>query len=64
MFTIRFKTANYSPDWLITLRNNVDGWEKDIPGEYQNDEWRFELPEANYQQGLLLKFVLEESYWM
>lgn len=64
MFTIRFKTANYTPDWLITLRNNVDGWEKDIPGEYQNDEWRFELSEANYQQGLFFKFVLEETYWM
>lgn len=64
MFTIHFKSVNYRPDLEVTLRNNVDGWELDIPGIYDNDEWRFELPEVKYQQGFNFKFVLERTYWM
>lgn len=64
MFTIRFQTIQYRPDLLITLRSNVDGWEKDISGIYENDEWRFELPETRYAQGMQFKFVLETNYWM
>ena len=64
MFTIRFKTVLYRPDLQITLRTNVDGWGHDLPGLYQADEWRFELPEANYPNGVEFKFVLERTYWM
>ncbi|MDX2230765.1 MAG: GMC family oxidoreductase [Leptolyngbyaceae cyanobacterium bins.349] len=64
MFTIRFQTIQYRPDLLITLRNNVDGWDKDITGIYENDEWRFDLSETRYGQGMQLKFVLESNYWM
>lgn len=64
MFTIHFKSLNYRPDLQITLRNNIDGWDLDIPGIYDNDEWRFELPEVKYQQGFNFKFVLERTYWM
>jgi len=64
MFTIRFQTTEYRPDLMVTLRNNIDGWDKDIIGIYENDEWRFELDEAQYTQGMLFKFVLETSYWM
>jgi hypothetical protein len=64
MFTIRFKSLNYRPDLQVTLRNNVDGWNLDIPGIYDSDEWRFELPEVKYQQGFNFKFVLERTYWM
>jgi len=64
MFTIRLQTTNYRPDYLITIRNSVDGWNEDIPGIYENDEWRFELPEASYPQGMDFKFVLEQTYWM
>lgn len=64
MFTIRFRTVNYRPDRLITLRNNIDGWDKDLPGIYDSGEWRFELPEARYPNGLTFKFVLERTYWM
>ena len=45
MFTIRFATVDYRPDLGITVRNDVDGWGEDLPGVYENDEWRFELPE-------------------
>ena len=64
MFQIRFQTINYRPDLQITLRNNVDGWDQDISGIYENDEWRFTLPEANYAGGITFKFVLEQTYWM
>lgn len=64
MFTIRLQTTEYRPDLLVTLRNNVDGWDKDITGIYENDEWRFDLAETRYPQGLQFKFVLETTYWM
>lgn len=64
MFTIRFKTVTYRPDLQITLRNSVDGWDKDLPGIYANDEWRFDLAEARYPNGIEFKFVLERTYWM
>jgi len=64
MFTIRFQTTQYRPDLIVTLRNSVDGWDKDISGIYENDEWRFEFPEARYLQGMQFKFVLETTYWM
>lgn len=64
MFTIRFKTARIRPDLQVTLRNSVDGWDHDVAGIYDNDEWRFELPEARYPNGLQFKFVLERTYWM
>ena len=63
MFVIRFKTVAYRPDLQITLRNNVDGWDKDIPGEYEDDAWNFQLPTDRYNN-FEFKFVLEEQYWM
>jgi hypothetical protein len=64
MFQIRFQTINYRPDLQVTLRNSVDGWDQDIPGIYENDEWRFTLPEARYGGSMAFKFVLEQTYWM
>ncbi len=48
MFTIRFRTQVYRPDLLVTLRTSVGGWNEDIPGIYENDEWKFELSEEQY----------------
>ena len=64
MFTIRFNTVAYRPDLQVTLRNNVDGWGEDIPGEYEDDAWNFQLPTDRYAGGFEFKFVLEEQYWM
>jgi choline dehydrogenase-like flavoprotein len=64
MFTIRFRTQTYRPNLTVTMRTNVDGWAEDIPGIYENDEWRFELPEEVYQAGFQFKFRLERLYWM
>lgn len=64
MFTIRFKTVVYRPDLQITLRNSVDSWDKDIPGEYEEDAWNFQLATDRYAGGFEFKFILEEQYWM
>lgn len=64
MFTIRFQTTAVRPDLQVTLRNDVDGWLEDIPGEYENDAWTFRLPVDRYAGGMNFKFVLEEQYWM
>ena len=64
MFTIRFKSTYYRPDLQITLRGAVDGWGHDVPGIYEGDEWRFDLPEARYGPTMEFKFVLERTYWM
>ncbi len=64
MFVIEFRTTDFRPDLSVTLRNDVDGWDHDVVGVFQDDGWRFELDEDDYQQGLHFKFVLEGSYWM
>ncbi len=64
MVTIRFQTVNIRPDLQVTLRNSADGWDVDIPGLYENDEWRFELSGDRYLGGFNFKFVLEQVYWM
>lgn len=51
MFTIRYQTITFRPDLQVTLRTNVDGWDNDIPGIYEEDEWRFRLPEGQYRPG-------------
>ncbi len=64
MFRIRFKTLVYRPDLQITIRSNAGDWADDIPGLYENDEWRFDLPEDRFAGGMHFKFVLEKQYWM
>lgn len=64
MFTIRLKTTAYRPDLQVTIRNSVDGWETDLPGIYENDEWQFVLDEGHYAPDFSFKFVLEQAYWM
>ena len=64
MFTIRFKTVQYRPDLQITLRSSGQDFGKDLPGIYEDDEWRFTLDEDDYPNGIEFKFVLERTYWM
>lgn len=63
MFTIRFDTVDFRPDHLVTLRTDVMGWENDIAGNYIDDAWVFDLPEADFPNGVNFKFVLEKIYW-
>jgi choline dehydrogenase-like flavoprotein len=64
MFTIRLNTVTFRPDLTVTIRTNVKGWGNDIPGEYIDDSWQFELYEGEFPAGLNFKFVLENLYWM
>lgn len=64
MFTIRFQTIRYRPDLSVTIRSDVDGWQNDLGGVYENDAWIFRLDSARYAGGMFFKFVLEGQYWM
>ena len=65
MLRIQFVTKSYRPNALITLRTSL-GWKKDLPGLYEDDAWTFELElsEAQRQEGLEFKFVLDRRHWM
>lgn len=63
MFVVQFTTARLRPDLRVTLRVDLDGWD-DIPGTYEDDAWRWELPDDPYTAGMKFKFVLQEQYWM
>lgn len=63
MFTIRLNTLRYRPDLTITLRNAIDGWDRDIAGHYRDDAWHFELDEDRYPNGAAFKFLMEQT-WM
>jgi choline dehydrogenase-like flavoprotein len=63
-FYVKFRTQTYRPNHLVTIRNNVDGWEQDIYGAYYNGDWVFFLEKAKYRQGLKMKFVLNRQVWM
>lgn len=64
MFIIRYQTVRYRPDLAVTIRNNVDGWQEELGGVYENDAWSFRLDSARYVNGVAFKFVLEGQYWM
>ncbi|HAC62899.1 MAG TPA: GMC family oxidoreductase [Cyanothece sp. UBA12306] len=63
-FTITLFTNRYRPNHQITIRNNVDGWTRDIFGVYTFGGWNFTLERSNYPAGLEFKFVLDGQYWM
>jgi hypothetical protein len=42
-FFLKFRTGRYRPNHLVTMRNNLDGWEQDIYGAYFEGEWVFFL---------------------
>ena len=61
---ITFQTASYAPSHLVTIRNAVDGWAKDIFGVYRNGQWEFVLEKPSYPGVLEMKFVLDQAAWM
>jgi hypothetical protein len=60
MISIRFSTEIYSVI-EVTLRNSVDGWGTDIPGNYVNGAWVYELDGTQYENGFDFKFFLPEQ---
>jgi choline dehydrogenase-like flavoprotein len=63
-FRVSFRTQRFAPNHSVTLRNNVDGWSRDVFGSYRDGEWRFTLEKANYRAGLTFKFLPDKEHWM
>ncbi|HBJ36208.1 MAG TPA: GMC family oxidoreductase [Planctomycetaceae bacterium] len=63
-FKIEFKTSLWHPNHLITLRNGIDGWHRDLFGEFIGDTWTFYLDIYNYRDSFDAKFVLHRTTFM
>lgn len=63
-FYVKFQTQNLRPSHLITLRTEIDGWDKDVFGAYYQGEWVFFLERQKYLRSFKMKFVLDRSVWM
>lgn len=63
-FKILLLTDRYAPSNLVTLRNGIDGWTKDIYGVYSFGAWIFELERSSHPVSLSFKFFLNGQYWM
>ena len=63
-FKLIYHTQVYRPGHLVTLRNNVDGWSRDLYGVYLDGAWHFELERERYPAGLQMKFLLDGIAWM
>lgn len=64
VYRVRFHTQRYKPGHLVTLRNAVDGWQRDVFGTYQEGAWHFEFDSERYPHAFELKFVLNRQAWM
>jgi hypothetical protein len=62
-FTITYTTQRYRPAHLVTIRTNVDGWARDLYGEYRDGSWRFVLERERYPDGLQMKLLLDDVSW-
>lgn len=63
-FQIKLNTSRYAPNHLVTIRNSVDGWARDVFGTYRDGAWIFTLEKEIYPNGMSLKFVLDRAHWM
>src|SRR6185312_14629899 len=62
--TIRFETGRYRPpEFQVTIRASVDGWNHDISGTFQNGQWVFSLPGDQYKATFDMKFRLNRPSW-
>ncbi len=58
------KTSQLAPSNVVTLRNSVDGWQRDIFGRYAFGGWVFTLDSSHYPGGFEFKFLLNDTHWM
>src|SRR5437868_2937118 len=58
-FTITFQTQTCAPNHVVTLRNDVDGWDRDMHGYYSEGAWHFDFDAALYPNGFQFKFQLD-----
>jgi hypothetical protein len=69
-FKIIFLTEQFRPNHRVTIRNNVDGWDRDMFGTYGYDfannvrGWIFVLNRSSYENGLSFKFLLDGKVWI
>lgn len=63
-YQFKFLTAAYPPNHLVTLRNSVDGWARDLFGTYRDGMWIFELDRYQYPSTFDFKFVLDRAHFM
>jgi choline dehydrogenase-like flavoprotein len=61
---VRFQTNQWQPNHLVTLRNSVDGWSRDIYGAFRNDAWEFYLDRDIYPNAFDAKLVLDGHLFM
>lgn len=61
---IRFHTARYAPDHVVTIRNSSDGWGHDTFGTYRDGGWDFFFEIPSLPPTLAFKFVLDGEAWM
>lgn len=63
-YQFKFATAAYPPNHLVTLRNSVDGWARDLFGTYRDGMWLFQLDRYQYPATFEFKFVLDRAHFM
>ncbi|MEK6261779.1 MAG: hypothetical protein AABP62_24540, partial [Planctomycetota bacterium] len=63
-YEIKFKTALWHPNHLITLRNSHDGWGRDLLGDFYGDSWEWLLDAIYYPSNFDFKLVLDHTQYM
>jgi choline dehydrogenase-like flavoprotein len=63
-FRVHFRTDRFRPNHVVSIRNSIDGWERDIFGAYRDGQWLFDFERTLYPNGLEMKFVLDRKEWM
>jgi hypothetical protein len=59
-----FQTGLWQPNHLVTLRNSVDGWSREIYGAFRNNRWEFRLEANSYPDAFEAKLVLDGHLFM
>ena len=61
-YDVQFSTK-WKPNHLVTFRNSVDGWQRDIFGVYRDNAWRFLFDRAAYPAMFEAKLMLDQWQW-
>lgn len=64
VFRVFFHTGDLRPSHRVTIRNAVDGWDRDVYGSYRDGAWVFELERDRYPPQLQMKLFLDGALWM
>jgi hypothetical protein len=64
LLEIQLITTTHAPNHIVTVRNEQDGWSKDIFGTYRDGSWRFYLEKEAYRSPIVFTFVLDQTAFM